>query len=54
MSAKDSQKVKQEGFGTDQPNSKTSLKTPGKVPALGAVGSVPDRSSPESVKGGKS
>ena len=54
MSAKDSQKVKQEGFGTDQPNNKTSLKTPGHAPALGAVGVVPDRSSPEQVRGGRS
>jgi hypothetical protein len=54
MSAKESQKVKQEGLGTNQPNNSTSLVTPGKAPALGAVGSVPDRNSAEQVRGGKS
>ena len=56
MSAKSSQKPETggAGFGTNQPNSGTSLKTPGKAPALGSVGVVPDRSSPEQVRGGKS
>jgi len=58
MSAKDSQKVKTEGYGTDNPKDSMSIVSQGKpghkVPALGAVGEVPDRSTPESVRGGKS
>lgn len=55
MSAKSSQKVPSgQGYGTDNPKAGQSIKTPGKAPALGAVGEVPDRSSPESVKGGRS
>ncbi len=54
MSAKESQKVKQSGFGSGIPTKTSQLVTPGKAPALGAVGVVPDRSSPEAVKGGKS
>lgn len=57
MSGKETQKVKQEGYGTDQPNNGTSIVSQGKpghkAPALGAVGVVPDLSSPEQVRGGK-
>lgn len=57
MSAKESQKVKQSGYGTDNPNNGTSIVSQGKpghkAPALGAVGVVPDCNSPEQTRGGK-
>ena len=55
MAGKQSQKVTQEGFGTDNPKESQNIVSQGKaghkVPALGAVGSVPDRNTPDSVKG---
>ena len=58
MSAKSTQKVKQSGYGTDNPNNGTSIVSQGKpghkAPALGSIGSVPDRNSPSQVKGGRS
>ncbi len=54
MAAKESQKSKGgPGFGTDQPNNSTNLRFPHRTPRLGSVGVVPDRNSPESVRGGK-
>lgn len=57
MSAKESQKVKTEGYGTDNPNNGTNIVNQGKaghkVPALGAIGVVPDIDSPEKTRGGK-
>lgn len=60
MSAKSSQKPESagSGYGTDNPKNSTSIVSQGKpghkAPALGSVGVVPDRSSPEQVRGGKS
>jgi len=54
MSSKETQKSKGgPGYGTDNPKDSTNLKVGGKTPALGSVGVVPDRSSPEQVKGGR-
>lgn len=51
MSAKESQKVKKEGYGTDNPKDSMNLKFGGTPPALGSVGDVPDRNSPEQCRG---
>ena len=58
MAAKESQKVKQQGFGTDNPKDSMNIVSQGKpghkAPPLGAVGEVPDRNTAESVRGGRS
>ena len=58
MAAKESQKVKQSGYGTDNPKGSMNIVSQGKAghkaPALGSVGVVPDRNSAEQVRGGRS
>jgi len=60
MSAKSSQKPESAGpgYGTDNPKDSMSIVSQGKpghkAPALGSVGEVPDLTSPEQVRGGKS
>jgi hypothetical protein len=41
------------GFGTDNPKDGMSIVTPGSAPKLGGIEHVPDKSTPESTKGGK-
>ena len=53
--SKETQKVKQSGYGTDNPNNSTNIVNQGKaghkVPALGPIGNVPDKNSPEQCRG---